>query len=90
VSVTTEAGSSITMTTGGGGPGSAGILADSGGTGSISVTNNGNVTGTADFGIRTLAVDGATNITNSGTVSGGLVGVAAESSDRSPSTIRAS
>jgi outer membrane autotransporter protein len=76
VSVTTQAGSTITMTDG---PDSAGIRADSSGTGSISVTNDGNVAGTADFGIRTVAVNGATNIGNGGAVSGGLVGVAAES-----------
>jgi outer membrane autotransporter protein len=76
VSVTTQAGSTITMTDG---PDSAGIRADSSGTGSISVTNGGNVAGTADFGIRTVAVNGATNTSNSGAVSGGLVGIAAES-----------
>jgi len=66
---------------------SIGINVQGGGSGTVTINTDANITGTARFGIRTDAVDGATNITTSGSVFGGLAGISAVSIGAGPITI---
>src|SRR5215211_3369833 len=64
----------------------AGIDAQNAGAGSIAVTNAGTITA-GGAGILTTAVDGATSITNSGTVTGFFAGIDAESTETGSITV---